>query len=408
MPEVGARAEDEEEEQVFQSPEWEPSAAVPDQGASPQLRRSTRKRKSTAGDSANNGTSSKKKKASPGKMPKTARSPPKPQADRTSPSKSFEALLLAMEGRLTAKMEKASEAAKDAALQAKLNSESLEQLESRVDANEQCLMKALEDTEARIMAKVQDQLQDMVQGKVQDMVSAQLQAAGFDQDLTASDMSVRESAAKTSQPTASTSYAAIASLRKPAMTMVSRLNKQEEGFHLARRQLRLWPIKEGRKECLEAFLTEKLRMNGDFVREELGSVEISKVKEPRNKNKDEYVITFESKQIRDEVKAAAPNLANHRDSAGMRLQVPAHLQPDFHALMNLSFDLKKRHPGLKRNIKFDEVDLGLFMDLKLNDEAEWRRIKPDRARAANKRRSKRRSMEQDEIQELLESETDDE
>ena len=49
----------------------------------------------------------------------------------------------------------------------------------------------------------------------------------------------------------------------------------------------------------------------------------------------------ESKQIRDAVKASAANLANHRDTAGMRLHVPDHLQRDFRALMNLSFDLKK-------------------------------------------------------------------
>ena len=43
---------------------------------------------------------------------------------------------MAMEERLSAKIEKASEASREAAQQAKLNSESLEQIESRVDANE--------------------------------------------------------------------------------------------------------------------------------------------------------------------------------------------------------------------------------------------------------------------------------
>ena len=87
----------------------------------------------------------------------------------------------------------------------------------------------------------------------------------------------------------------------------------------------------------------------------------------------------------------------------MRLQIPAHLQKDFHALMNLSFDLKKRHPGLKRNVKFDEDDYGLFMDLKLNEGSDWRRVKPEQARAANKGRTKDklRTMEEGELQELL-------
>ena len=79
------------------------------------------------------------------------------------------------------------------------------------------------------------------------------------------------------------------------------------------------------------------------------------------------IVTFENKHLRDAVKANASILANHRDEAGMRLDIPEHLKRDFHALMNLSFDLKKRYPGLKRNVKFDEEDCGLFMDVRLKE-----------------------------------------
>ena len=184
---------------------------------------------------------------------------------------------------------------------------------------------------------------------------------------------------------------------------MTRQDRQENSFLLARRQLRLWPIKDGKKESLADFLTEKLHMEESFVREELGTVQLKRTREPRNKNKDEYIITFESKQIRDAIKAAAPNLANYREEAGMKLQIPAHLQNDFHTLTNLSFDLKKHHPGLKRNVKFDEEDFGLFMDLKLDEAAEWRRVKPAQARAANKGRGKGKlkTIEEDELQELL-------
>ena len=82
------------------------------------------------------------------------------------------------------------------------------------------------------------------------------------------------------------------------------------------------------------------------------------------------------------VKAQAPNLANYRDTAGMRLHLPNHLQKDFKALIGLSFDLKKTHKELKRNVKFDEDDLGLFMDIQLKKDGAWKRIKPDQARRA--------------------------
>ena len=375
---------------VFLSPEGESPPAKPDAGASPRLRRSSRKRKSTAGgeDSMSKGASSKKKKTSPNKspnMPKVARSPAKgaqPPTTGTTPTsktpqqgQSFEALLLAMEGRLSAKLEKASEASKEAANQAKLNSESLELLESRVDANEACLMEALGRSEARIMAKVQAQVEDLLQGRVKELVDAQLHAAGFDQDLTAGDLSLRNSVQVCNETSGKNSYAAAASQSsRSSLQLVTKTKeeKQDMKFWKARRSLRLWPIKDGSKEALENYLKDRLRLEEEFVREELGEVVLAKVREPKSKtkNKDEYVVIFENKQIRDTIKAAAYNLANHRNDAGMRLDVPDHLQKDFHTLMNLSFDLKKKHPELKRNVKFDEEDGGLFMDLKLNKDSE--------------------------------------
>ena len=112
---------------------------------------------------------------------------------------------------------------------------------------------------------------------------------------------------------------------------------------------------------------------------------------------------FEDKHIRDTIKAAASNLANFREEAGMRLHLPDHLQRDFQTLMNLSYDLKKKNPDLKRNIKFDEDDLGLFMDLKLKTEGDWKRVKPAQATAANRGRSKNvtKEIDEEELRELL-------
>ena len=132
----------------------------------------------------------------------------------------------------------------------------------------------------------------------------------------------------------------------------------------------------------------------------MGQVVMTRTREPKNKNKDEYIVTFENKHVRDAVKASAANLANHRETAGMRLHVPDHLQKDFQALMNLSFDLKKKHPDLKRNVKFDEEDGGLFMDFKIG--ADWKRVKPKQARAAVKERRKRTSsLNEEDLRDLL-------
>ena len=188
----------------------------------------------------------------------------------------------------------------------------------------------------------------------------------------------------------------------------TREDRRESKFWAARRSLRLWPIPEGTRASLEDYLENKLRLDRTFIEEDLGQVVLARVQEPRNKNKDEYVVTFETKQLRDEVKAAASNLANHRETAGMKLHVPDHLQKDFQALMNLSYDLKKRHKTLKRNIKFDEEDGGLFMDLRTEEGSDWKRVKPAQALAANKKRGtvRTKSIDEEELRDLLGGEED--
>ena len=117
--------EDESDELVFLSPEEsfpeESPGEVKDQGASPVLRRSNRKRKSTSASvtDMSKGSSTKKKKTSPGKendpgknMLKIPRTPQQGQSQEgqghdpgpKEPTAGFEALLLAMEGRLTARL----------------------------------------------------------------------------------------------------------------------------------------------------------------------------------------------------------------------------------------------------------------------------------------------------------------
>ena len=125
----------------------------------------------------------------------------------------------------------------------------------------------------------------------------------------------------------------------------------------------------------------KLRMDKAFIRDEVGKVEIRQNKDPKSKLKDEVTVRFETKEIRDAIKGQASNLANYDDS-GMRLHVPNHLQKDFKALMGLAYDLKKNHANLRRNVKFDEEDLGLFMDMQMDRDGPWRRVKPAQARRA--------------------------
>ena len=156
------------------------------------------------------------------------------------------------------------------------------------------------------------------------------------------------------------------------------------------------------------FLKEKLDLDQESL-DELGELRLRKQtltkKQKEAGVRDEYCVTFDSKQTRDMIKARAARLANFRDTAGMRLQIPDHLQKDFKLLMGLSYELKQRNPDLKRNVKFDEDELGLFMDVQVKRDGPWRQIKPEQARkaAANKpvTGSQTEDYRAEEIQDLL-------
>ena len=125
--------------------------------------------------------------------------------------------------------------------------------------------------------------------------------------------------------------------------------------------------------------------------------------ERKPKYKDEVIVTFEDKATRDHVKAQAPHVADHREKAGMRLHIPDHLQQSFRSLMNLSYELKKKHPELKRTVKFDEDELDLFMDIQTAAGADWKRIGRDQAQRFSDRRKETATMtiEEDEQDGLL-------
>ena len=411
------------DELVFLSPEEGPTPEKQgqSQGASPQLRRSSRKRKSVAGPDMSKGSGSKKKRNSTGnkktppkEMPRVTRSPAKEgpgtagkseqSQEQTQPRQtSLERLLAGMEARLASKIDATNSKVEKALELVAEASTALEDLELKIVDTEMNLERQLAETEDRLEKKMTTQ--------VKTMVMDQLAAAGFDQDLSAGDLSVRKSALLQGSAGAS-SYAGVTALSSaleksdkpgPSAGRTTREDQREARFWKARRSLRLWPVPGGNKEGLEDYLLNKLRLERSFIDEDLGLVELARPREPKNKNKDEIIVTFETKQVRDAVKAAAPNLANFRETAGMRLHIPDHLQRDFQTLMNLSYDLKKKHPNLKRNVKFDEEDGGLYMDLKKDETAEWKRVKPVQAAAANKGRSSSgvKSIGEDERKDML-------
>ena len=138
-------------------------------------------------------SASKKKKNSPDpgrsmpRIPRTPQGGAGRQEGGTEPGQpsELETLLVAMEGRLAAKIEKASEAARETMAVAKLTNDGLGSLELRVEEVQAEVGDRIKESQERIMQAVEE--------KVKGMVDDQLRAAGFDQDLTAADLTLRSS-----------------------------------------------------------------------------------------------------------------------------------------------------------------------------------------------------------------------
>ena len=255
----------ESDEQEFLSPEAERRRPVKDQGASPTLRRSSRKRKSVSGQAGmSKGSSSKKKKASttpPKSMPKVPRSPQgtQQQTGETPGPSDIGAMLKGMEERLAGRIEATNRVAKEAVALSRLTKDSLEALEEMVENNEEALKKALEETEERIMAKMND--------KVETLVRHHLIEAGFDPSLTAGGLSTIDRGTATNASYAETTKGRRSStgtsctgascaggtLVKPA----SKEDRREDRFWTCRRSLRLWPVKRG-EDGLKEFQKKNL------------------------------------------------------------------------------------------------------------------------------------------------------
>ena len=130
---------------------------------------------------------------------------------------------------------------------------------------------------------------------------------------------------------------------------------------------------------LEAFLTRRLKFSPQETQPLLPAKFQKMGSKPGSKIVGEFVVTFPTSQARDVVRSAARNLAG--DSlAGMRLHIPGFLESNFKALENVSYNLKQKYPGIKRNIKYDDMNRDLVLDFLLGPGGQWRSIRPDQAR----------------------------
>ena len=160
-------------------------------------------------------------------------------------------------------------------------------------------------------------------------------------------------------------------------------------YATARRSLRLWPIPgttvQQLWEAVRSFLTTNLALGTDVAEDDIEKIQ--RVAIPSGPAvRLEALVTFKDARTRDIAMGAAGKLApfmdmNGRSTAGMRMEVPAFLQQHFRILFRYGQNLRTRHgPGTRRHVKFDDLEQGLFLNVRLPGDEQWSKVTVDMAR----------------------------
>ena len=177
---------------------------------------------------------------------------------------------------------------------------------------------------------------------------------------------------------------------RPSAQYTAEILKNRNEYNIARRSIRLWPISgetelEIKEEVL-AFLTSALgfplsRLDG------LAGVGIRRTNQLRNSPiYDEVSVSFPDTYLRDEIMSRGSRLSGFvddsgRPTAGMRMEIPPHLESHFKLLREISFSLRSNHGrGTRTYVKFDDDAMDLFLEVRLQGERSWTRIDVDLAR----------------------------
>ena len=97
--------------------------------------------------------------------------------------------------------------------------------------------------------------------------------------------------------------------------------------------------------------------------------------------KHEVLVRFASVSDRDAVISQAANLKDAPMAAGVRLDIPDHLQSDFKALIQYGNDARDHFKeNVKRSVRFFEENASLILHLCLPSSGKWIKVTPNEAR----------------------------
>ena len=159
---------------------------------------------------------------------------------------------------------------------------------------------------------------------------------------------------------------------------------QDVKYWKARRTLKLWPVEGSDLEkSVRDFLTTQLLMEDEVVREL--NFDVKALSARPGAPAAQKLVTFSTIDQRDAVKAAARNLRGN-GTAGVQMDPPDHLRRQYQTFQQLAYQIKKRNPLLKRNVKFDDVSMNLIMDINTGQGSDdgWQTIRFEDAKETMK------------------------
>ena len=180
--------------------------------------------------------------------------------------------------------------------------------------------------------------------------------------------------------------------RNGVLAQTSGEAERERCFLRARRSTRLWPVdKNGNNiDNCRRFLVDwpavpQATADGIDIEE---AYFVDQVKRSRVEN--EAVVVFSTSETKDMVRPMRRDWLQAGGKAGMRMEIPDHLRGTFKLFEQHGGQLKARYKeGLQRSIKFDDVNQGLMMDVKLPHLDKWQRIRQHKIRQLARVREER-------------------
>ena len=171
---------------------------------------------------------------------------------------------------------------------------------------------------------------------------------------------------------------ATSAAKQPNMSPGGQNSKQ---YWFSRRCSRMFPIVGETEDQLWASLQDFVLRKLKVPRQEIDDkniVDVRRIRKGRGgQAESELLVVFADVETRDRVASYARNLSSFVDiagkpTAGLRLDIPTHLSGVFRALMQYGYALKKKHGAeMKRNVRFDDIEQTLCMDVCFPGEKEW-------------------------------------